>query len=102
MEHLTATGPVLGSIAGMRFTSRTVPLASGDVMAFFTDGLTEAGVHRADMLEIEGVEEIFRASTADPSATPRQIVTRMMTSVIEQVTPAGLRDDVCLLVARVD
>lgn len=101
VEHLKATGPVLGSIAGMRYTSRTIPLSAGDVMAFFTDGLTEAGVRRAEMLEIEGVEEIFRASTDDSSASPRQIVSRMMTAVIDRVTPAGLRDDVCLLVARV-
>jgi len=100
VEYLNPTGPVLGGFAGVRFTQKSVDLAEGDVLALFTDGLTEAGTQRTNMLGMEGVEAIFRdASNGTPA--PKAITSRVMKMVLDRVTPAGLRDDICLLVARV-
>lgn len=101
IEELGPTGPVLGGFPGARFTQRVTSLASGDVLALFTDGLTEAGLNRKDLLEMSGVIDIFRASTESPIATPRELTEHIMRGIRAKATPAGIRDDVCLLVAYV-
>jgi len=98
---LNPTGPVLGVDASSAFKEVRVKLFSGDVVALFTDGLTEAGVDRRNLLEIEGVTEIFRASTEEADTAPIDIINQMIGRVTAAVTPAGIRDDVCLLVACV-
>jgi sigma-B regulation protein RsbU (phosphoserine phosphatase) len=101
VDELPPTGAVLGGFGEAAFAQETVPLASGDVIALFTDGLTEAGPSRKDLLEVPGVTAIFRDSTMDaPSAG--QIKVRMMQGVEAIATPAGIRDDVCLLIACVE
>jgi len=104
MDVLAPTGPVLGGIAGAAFRQDAVPLDSGDVLALFTDGLTEAGPSRKEMLEVEGIASIFKEAAADAPnpAPPGEIATRMMASVEAIATPAGMRDDICLLVTCVD
>jgi serine phosphatase RsbU (regulator of sigma subunit) len=99
--RLEPSGPVLGGFSGATFEERIVPLASGDVLALFTDGLTEAGRTRRKLLEIDGVAQIFASCTEDPTASVEEITARIMTGVELAVTPAGIRDDVCLLVAQV-
>jgi sigma-B regulation protein RsbU (phosphoserine phosphatase) len=106
MEELEATGPVLGALAEAGFSQAVTQLAPGDVFALFTDGLTEAGANRKDLLEVSGVSDILReavegASEASDQQSSRDIADRVMAGVIAAVTPAGIRDDVCLLVAKV-
>jgi serine phosphatase RsbU (regulator of sigma subunit) len=101
VEQLHATGAVLGGFGEAAFVQQVTPLASGDVLALFTDGLTEAGPSRKDLLEVHGVTSIFRDSTRDASSAG-QIKARMMQGVEAVATPAGIRDDVCLLIACVE
>jgi len=102
VEELWPTGPVLAGFPGAPpYEERTLTLEPGDVLALFTDGLTEAGPSRARMLGVPGVSGIFRESASDPAATSSQIAARMMGGVEGRATPGGIRDDVCLLVARV-
>jgi sigma-B regulation protein RsbU (phosphoserine phosphatase) len=96
--ELGPTGPVLGGFPGASYEERAVVLSPGDVLALFTDGLTEAGASRKDLLELSGVAEILRESAAAAPDDPREIAARMMRRVEEAATPAGMRDDVCLLV----
>lgn len=102
IEELGPTGPVLGGFPGATFEERTIPLAAGDVLALFTDGLTEAGPSRKDQLEVSGVADIFRESTDRPANGPREITARVMQRVEARATPLGIKDDVCLLVACID
>ena len=104
IEELASTGPVLGGFPGAIYLQRTTPFAVKDVLAVFTDGLTEAGASRKEFLEIEGVTAIFKdavhhVSKRSPNAAPSDIISRMMEQVTEIVTTSGIRDDVCLLVA---
>ena len=103
-EELGPTGPVLGGFPGAAYEERAVALGPGDVLALFTDGLTEAGASRKDLLELSGVAEILDESADDAGIAddaPRVIATRVMRRVEEAATPAGMRDDVCLLVVCV-
>jgi PAS domain S-box-containing protein len=102
IEELWPTGPVLGSFSDAVFEARTVVLGAGDVLALFTDGLTEAGLSRKALLGLPGMVQIFRESTTDPQASPEEIVGNIIGAVERAVTPAGMRDDVCLLVVRIE
>lgn len=101
VEELRPTGPVLGGFPGAAFEQSTVSLASGDVIALFTDGLTEAGPTRKDLLLVPGVASVFRDSTRGATSAG-QIKARMMEGVEAFATATGIRDDVCLLVACVE
>ncbi len=106
VEELLPTGPVLGAFAGAVFGERSVSLAPGDALALFTDGLTEAGPDHRDMLGIEGVAALLSAPrplsgavSADQRA--EDFLLRLIAGV-DQYAQAGVRDDVCLLVAVVE
>ncbi len=101
IDEMEPTGTVLGGFAGATFTERLIPLAPGDVIALFTDGLTEAGRNRKDLLGVPGVSAVFREST-DQADSAEEIVVRMIVGVEERVTPGGIRDDACLLIACVE
>ncbi|MES2462576.1 MAG: SpoIIE family protein phosphatase [Armatimonadota bacterium] len=95
--ELGPTGPVLGGFPEAVFTEHTVPLASGDVIAIFTDGLTEAGINRKDLLGISGVTAVF-GQCAEAGTTAAEITEQLIAGVKAIATPSGIRDDVCLLV----
>lgn len=105
-EEMEPTGPILGGFLGAAFHERTVSLLPGDVLALFTDGLTEAGTSRKDMLGVPGMVRIFQTSVSGGAAqepsTAADITARVMREVEREATPAGIRDDVCLLVACVE
>jgi serine phosphatase RsbU (regulator of sigma subunit) len=98
--ELGPTGPVLGGFSDAHFTEKTVALETGDVIAIFTDGLTEAGASRKELLGIAGITDVLHESVA-AGATASQITARLIAGVKTLATPAGIRDDVCLLVACV-
>jgi PAS domain S-box-containing protein len=102
VEELGPTGAVLGGFPGAVFDEQTTPLRPGDVLALFTDGLTEAGRSRKDLLGMSGVTAVFQNSTEDRGGGPEEIAARIMAGVEEAATPAGIRDDVCLLVACIE
>ena len=101
VEELGPTVPVLGGFVGAEYAERVAALRPGDVLALFTDGLPEARRGRKDLLGLDGVTDVFVASTDGPPAPAEEVTARVMRGVERVATPAGIRDDVCLLVARV-
>ncbi len=104
VEHLMPTGPVLGSFDGALFEERTVRLEPGDALAVFTDGMTEVGQSRTQMLGVEGVADLFAApmiaEQADHADALADHLARRLVAGIDQAAQGGVtRDDVCLLVA---
>lgn len=108
IEELPPTGAVLGGFAPARYEERVVPLFPGDVLALFTDGLTEAGAVRAHLLGLEGVAALLRSAggggepQAGEAVTAEAVVNHLIQGLESFATPAGIRDDVCLLIARVE
>jgi len=94
VEGLPPTGPVLGTFEGAVYGEETVRLEAGDVLALFTDGLTEAGPTRAAMLGGDGVAALLRGQAGQRSAP--LIVSRLMAGV-DAHSGSGPRDDQCLL-----
>lgn len=108
VEKMYPTGPVLGGFVGGTFDEETVKLAPGDVIALFTDGMTEVGPNRKEFLEITGLAGMFgwgcggeTEGTTDPTATTNaKLVMNRLVSGVESHAGgvAGLRDDIALLV----
>ncbi|RYG89177.1 MAG: hypothetical protein EON58_19465 [Alphaproteobacteria bacterium] len=102
VEMLNHTGPVLGGFGPGSYQQRTVILSDGDVLALFTDGLTEVGPTRKDLLEIEGVIEVLDQCCADTVETgnPSTIVDRII-AMVDAFGLGGVRDDIAVLVGVV-
>ena len=103
IEELLPTGPVLGTFAGVSFTERITVLAPGDALALFTDGLTEAGPTRADMLGVEGAAALLApplaAGETDAAGSVADALCLRLIAGVDGHSAGGVRDDVCILVA---
>lgn len=111
VEHLLPTGAVLGGFGAGEFTEGVVSLAPGDVIALFTDGLTEVGPTRRELLGVQGVADILRTCCADtgnsndagetgPGQTARQVASCLVAGV-DAFGRGGVCDDIALLVGVV-
>ena len=98
VEALPPTGPILGGIEGAAYAEEAVRLEPGDVLALFTDGLTEAGPTRTALLRGDGVADLLQALAGLQSA--EEILARLMSGV-DAYAQGGVRDDQCLLVGVV-
>ncbi len=107
VERLEPTGAVLGSFEGALFEERTVVLEAGDALAVFTDGMTEVGQSRTQMLGIDGVsallaEAVSTEQTENAEAMAEHLVQRLVAGVDAAAQGGVMRDDICLLVAVVE
>ena len=107
VEQLAPTGPVLGSFEGAAFEERRVAVGAGDILALFTDGLTEVGRSRREMLGAEGVASLLAVATvSSPAADTEAAAERLALDLIAGVDAAAqdgvMRDDMCLLVAVIE
>jgi PAS domain S-box-containing protein len=103
IEQLLPTGPILGGFFEGSFEKHTLHLDKGDVLALFTDGLTEIGPNRAQLLEVEGVIELLRTccnTVEDSPRDPEELVEYLMAGV-DAYAGGGVRDDIALLVGVV-
>ncbi|MEO7714624.1 MAG: SpoIIE family protein phosphatase [Capsulimonas sp.] len=104
VEQLAPTGAVLGSHENSVFEERVVTLLPGDALVMFTDGMTECGIARQEMLGIEGVAALLEPSfTPEETASADLIAEAAALRLIDGVEAAShggvARDDICILVA---
>lgn len=106
IEELSPTGPILGGFSGGEFQQTCIALSDGDVFALFTDGLTEVGPSRAQLLEVEGVRALLMGCCAD-TADNRGIghdshaIKDRLIAGVDAYARGGVRDDIALLVGVV-
>ena len=96
VEELPPTGPILGMTDTAQYTEETLLLVPGDAFALYTDGLTEAGPNRIDLLGVQGLAALM----ADDARTAREIADHIVHGA-EDYSKGEFRDDVCLLVGIV-
>ncbi|KAA0927964.1 MULTISPECIES: SpoIIE family protein phosphatase [unclassified Rhodococcus (in: high G+C Gram-positive bacteria)] len=94
----TTGGQLVGALAEPHFASASVTLRPGDVMAFYTDGLTEAivGPGRTRFDDDGGLESF--AAKKGPTTAPK--IVDDLTSLLASFGD-GLQDDVALLAFEV-
>jgi serine phosphatase RsbU (regulator of sigma subunit) len=84
-------GTLLGIFDEIDVTESTVDLGPGDLVVFFTDGLTDSGTKR---LEQEGLQAILGQC---PGFTPTAVVDRLLSAV-----ESAQRDDIAIVAVRCD
>lgn len=106
VEPLDATGAIMGAIEGAQFMQSCVTLRPGDALAMFTDGLTEVGASRSNLLGVEGVSALLESAAVrmrgrDASETAETLTADLIGGV-DLYAQSGARDDMCLLLAVVE
>ncbi|MGO8671534.1 MAG: SpoIIE family protein phosphatase [Capsulimonadaceae bacterium] len=98
---LSPTGPALGVFEDAAFTEANLTLADGDVLALFTDGLTESGTDRMQLIGIDGIAGSLtrHASATAPSPERASALVNRLIADAAAYNPSAPRDDVCLFVA---
>jgi PAS domain S-box-containing protein len=102
IEALHPTGTVLGSFSGTQFQELVVPMSNDDAIAIFTDGFTESGPTRRELLGIEGVTDILKRPLDEGPGNTFDLATELSRRLVSEVTTYardGASDDMCLLVA---
>ena len=97
VARLDSTGPPLGVADNATYTESQVTLTTGDTLFLYTDGLSEAGPNRRDLLGTDGLTRLLRAYAAhsELSAAVAQIVADTGT-----FAEGRFHDDVCTLLLR--
>jgi sigma-B regulation protein RsbU (phosphoserine phosphatase) len=98
VERMTNGGLPLGIQAEARYEAGNAILQTGDWLVIFTDGLVEAVNHRD---EEYGEERMLSVLQAGVTATPEEMLGRMMSDVDAFVGPTPQHDDITCLVVKV-
>jgi phosphoserine phosphatase RsbU/P len=99
IEHLTQGGLPLGIMADARYESGEVDLQRGDWLIVFTDGLVEAENARS---EEYGESRVMNVLHSGSSATPEELLRRMMSDLDIFVGDTPQHDDVTCLLVKVE
>jgi hypothetical protein len=93
VEAIGEPGTLLGVFPDPDMHERTVPLARGDMLLLYTDGLTEA--HAPQLLTVEQLADAFAATgSAAPGATIDTLVHTLASG------RGGFRDDLAMVAFR--
>jgi sigma-B regulation protein RsbU (phosphoserine phosphatase) len=87
------SGLPLGVLEGYEYNSVTVPLAPGDSIIIFSDGVSEAMDVNNVQLEVKGIE----AAMKGVSSSPRALGERIVKAVKQHATGRQPHDDVTLV-----
>jgi PAS domain S-box-containing protein len=90
-------GTLLGVIDDPTLRDDAVELSSGDVLVFYTDGVTEAGAPQS-ILGTDALRELVASSRG---LSPAVLAERIELAAVEATGGGALRDDMAILVARV-
>jgi serine phosphatase RsbU (regulator of sigma subunit) len=98
VERLTEGGTILGIDAGAAFECGSVTLAPGDLLALFTDGVTEAQGEGGELFGEERIESLLRAAQAGPAA---EVLERLLDAVKTYEGERGQSDDLTAILLKV-
>jgi sigma-B regulation protein RsbU (phosphoserine phosphatase) len=97
VEMLSQGGLILGIMPDSAFEAGEATLAPGDLVALYTDGVTEGANAAHEQWGEERLIAALRANASEPAAT---IAARIVREVRAFEGESGPADDITLLVAR--
>ncbi len=97
-SELAATGIAMGVITDAEYTAQEKPLAVGDVIVLYTDGITEAMNAREEMFGETRLYDVIRQSNG---LHAEEILAKVLTTVKEFTGDYPQSDDITLMVVRV-
>ncbi len=94
-RRLIANGMLLGILPDIEFEEKKVKLNTGDILAIFTDGLTETKLNHRQF-GIEPVKECLRSGNIEPA---QNIADNIYTRLLDYASNR-IQDDVALLIIK--
>jgi serine phosphatase RsbU (regulator of sigma subunit) len=98
IEYLLEGGVALGVLADARYEDRPVALHPGDVMVFYTDGVSEAESPEGEQFGRLRIEQTMREHHGRSSA---EVLDAVAKAVVAWTGERGANDDLTLMVLRV-
>ncbi len=96
LEYLESTATVLGLFGHWKCESRSLQLYAGDILVFYTDGLTESSDEAGDEFGNERVIEVLQRNRTLPAE-------EILTSIIDEARRFRVgeqQDDITAIVAK--
>jgi len=97
IQEVTARGIALGVLEDIELEEREIDVAPGDLLVFYTDGVTEA--MNTSGQQFDG-ERLRAAVTANPDASAQQILSAVVDAVRAFTGDTPQSDDLTLFVAK--
>jgi len=97
MEELTQGGVALGVFENSKYEERPLGLAGGDVMVFYTDGVTEAENRQEEEFGIERLKQVIENSC---QSNARRIRDEIYDAVRDFADGLPQSDDITLIVVK--
>ncbi|MBE9471113.1 MAG: SpoIIE family protein phosphatase [Chloroflexi bacterium] len=97
IQEVTARGIALGVLESIELEEREIDVAPGDLLVFYTDGVTEA--MNTSGQQFDG-ERLRAAVTANPDASAQQILSAVVDAVRAFTGDTPQSDDLTLFVAK--
>jgi sigma-B regulation protein RsbU (phosphoserine phosphatase) len=96
-QQLTTRGSILGIFSGIELEESEINIGVGDLLVFYTDGLTEAVNENGQMFE---EERLYQAITAIPEASAEQVLHSVKNSLEAFVGDTPQSDDQTIFVVK--
>ena len=87
-------GPLVGTFEGIEFEQKTIDIDKGDIVLFYTDGVTEAQNIRDEFYEDDRLEELLKQNEFEIASDMTNTVFR---SVLRFIGRADQFDDITIL-----
>ena len=97
IDRLEGSGTILGLLPDLGYDERQCRFEPGDLVALFSDGVTEAVNPEGEEFGEERLGEILRSRRQDPASS---VVEAVMEAVSDWTEEAPAADDITLVVAR--
>jgi sigma-B regulation protein RsbU (phosphoserine phosphatase) len=96
-ERLMAVGTALGILPGLSYQEETTDFSSGDLLAIYSDGVTESENPDGEEFGEQRLAELLASMRTDSAGN---IVDGVIQAIAEWTAAAPAIDDITLLVAR--
>ena len=98
VTRLASEDPIIGMTEDCDYHDRSVPLAGGDLLCFYTDGVQEARNAQDEMFGVRGIEEtVIRNRNSDLEA----VADALITGVIQFMKDPFFEDDITVVLGQV-
>lgn len=97
VEFLREGGPVLGVKQGAIYEERPVFLNSGEIVVFYTDGITEVFGRNGDQFGVERLIELIKENRRKPAHQIQDVIHR---AVRAHAAPDHIFDDFTMIVLK--
>ncbi len=98
VEYLSTGAPLVGCFADSQFEEATTPVAPGDTIALYTDGIVESVNGSNERYPMLTLENIMRGAREKPAA---EVSAAIIDSLKKFTGPVAQDDDVTVLVVKI-